>query len=292
MLINKITIIDSISLAGTTHKPNEDALGHRDDAAFVIDGATGLGDNIVTGEIGSDAAWLAEFCRVHFLEMLADAETTKNIVAKTNTLVGHLITYLGGNTPIPGWQRPVAGFQMLRIVDNKLIAYGLGDCVAYVMTNDGTTKVITPMGDHGDEEMSRAREAIMRSGGLSETTPILGDTTLLGIERALRSTYNTAGGPLWTLGTAPEAAHHIHEQVTTAANGTTALLCTDGFSALVDKYQRYTPTRLIQKALKDGLQSLTDELRHIEHNEDPDGHIYPRLKPSDDATALLIKACI
>ncbi|MGB7432423.1 MAG: hypothetical protein WA921_08155 [Ahrensia sp.] len=286
---NKLTLLDSISRNGSAQKPNEDAFGFHDHAAFVIDGATCLGDNIVTGEIGSDAAWLAEFCRVHFLEMLADDETTKEIIAKTNALVGHLISYLTAKDQPPAWQLPVASFQMLRLVDNQLVSYGLGDCVAYVEGAENTVQTISPMGDHGAEEMSRAREAILRAGGLNTETSLLDDKPLLEIERALRGTYNTPGGPLWTLGTAPDAAHHIHEQPAPTENGTIALICTDGFSALVDKYQRYTPANLLQKAKADGLQALADELRHIEQVEDPDGHHYPRLKASDDATAVLVR---
>lgn len=284
-----LTLLDSISLNGSVQKPNEDALGFHDQAAFVIDGATCLGDNIVTGEIGSDAAWLAEFCRVHFLEMLADDEPTKEIVARTNALVGHLIGYLTANEAAPAWQLPVASFQMLRLVDDQLVSFGLGDCVAYVECADNTAQTISPMGDHGAEEMIRAREAIARAGGLNAEASLLDDKPLLDIERALRGTYNTAGGPLWTLGTAPDAAHHIHEQQASTNQGALALICTDGFSALVDKYQRHTPASLLQKAKTEGLKALAHELRHIEQVEDPDGHHYPRLKPSDDATAVLIR---
>lgn len=288
-MTTKLTLLDSITVAGSEDRTNEDAFGAHNDAAFVIDGATCLGDNIVTGEIGSDAAWLAEFCRVHFLEMLTDGETTKDIVEKTNALVGHLISYLTSGQTVPNWQLPVASFQMLRLVDGQLVSFGLGDCVAYVMDRSGETKTISPLGDHGVEEMERAKQAILRAGGLKTDASLLDDKPLLEIERALRATYNTAGGPLWTLGTASDAAHHMHEQSISALDGATALLCTDGFSALVNKYQRYTPMALIQKAKTDGLTSLVDELRDIEQREDPHGQIYPRLKPSDDATAVLVE---
>lgn len=285
----KLTLLDSISFDGSAQKPNEDAFGFHEHAAFVIDGATCLGGNIVTGEIGSDAAWLAEFCRVHFLEMLAEGEPTKEIIAKTNALVGHLISYLTAKNAAPAWQLPVASFQMLRLVDGRLVSFGLGDCVAYVEGPQNTVQTISPMGDHGAEEMTRAREAIARAGGLNTETSLLDDKPLLEIERALRGTYNTAGGPLWTLGTAPDAAHHIHEQPAETHDSSVALICTDGFSALIDKYQRHTPASLLQKAKTDGLKALAHELRHIEQVEDPDGHHYPRLKPSDDATAVLIR---
>jgi hypothetical protein len=66
------------------------------------------------------------------------------------------------------------------------------------------------------------------------------------------------------------------------------LLATDGFYALVEDYQRYGDRELIATAQAIGLQALARELRHIE-DDDPNGERYPRMKKSDDATALLVR---
>ena len=50
-------ILDTISLPGNPLKPNDDAFGHLDGAAVVLDGATSLGDPLMPGD--SDAAWVA-----------------------------------------------------------------------------------------------------------------------------------------------------------------------------------------------------------------------------------------
>ena len=52
-------LIDSLSLPGNPEKPNDDAFGFGDQAALVLDGATGLGEPLMPGK--SDAAWLARF---------------------------------------------------------------------------------------------------------------------------------------------------------------------------------------------------------------------------------------
>jgi hypothetical protein len=64
------------------------------------------------------------------------------------------------------------------------------------------------------------------------------------------------------------------------------VLATDGFrwSGL----QRYGDRELIATAQTMGLAILARELRHIE-NDDPNGVRYPRMKKSDDATALLVR---
>ena len=55
----KLELIDSLSLPGNPGKANDDAFGYREHAAVVLDGATGLGENLLPGP--SDAAWLARF---------------------------------------------------------------------------------------------------------------------------------------------------------------------------------------------------------------------------------------
>ena len=73
-----------------------------------------------------------------------------------------------------------------------------------------------------------------------------------------------------------------------APEGALVLLASDGFLALVSDYKAYDVEGLMEAACDTGLQALGEELRAIEHN-DPRGTQFPRFKPSDDATALLLK---
>ena len=61
------------------------------------------------------------------------------------------------------------------------------------------------------------------------------------------------------------------------------------FAALAAGYGVFEPRELVATARRDGLKRLGARLRHIERREDPDGRIYPRMKPSDDATAVLFE---
>lgn len=67
------------------------------------------------------------------------------------------------------------------------------------------------------------------------------------------------------------------------------LLMTDGFYHLVDVYGAYTVDALLDAAICGGLAKLRDQLRCIE-GDDPNGIRFPRIKPSDDATAVLLEA--
>jgi hypothetical protein len=69
----------------------------------------------------------------------------------------------------------------------------------------------------------------------------------------------------------------------------TVLLCSDGASRLVDQYQRYTWSQVLERARTAGIVELLRELRSIE-DDDSDCATFPRLKGRDDAT--MIYACV
>ena len=60
-----LRVVATLSGPAKADRANDDRAGWNDCCAFVIDGATGLGDRQYMGP-GSDAAWLAETARVAF----------------------------------------------------------------------------------------------------------------------------------------------------------------------------------------------------------------------------------
>ena len=105
--------------------------------------------------------------------------------------------------------------------------------------------------------------------------------------RQKRAAHNTDGG-YWVFGLQPECADHARAWTLAPARPAHVLLCTDGFSALVDRYLAYDAVSLVRAALEKGLNELGRELRAIEA-ADAGGAKHPRFKPSDDATALLLR---
>jgi serine/threonine protein phosphatase PrpC len=115
----------------------------------------------------------------------------------------------------------------------------------------------------------------------------LGPAAVLPELRAVRNLANTPQGH-WLLGADPNVGPHVKLASLALSGPATVLLATDGFYALVEDYQRYGDRELIATAQTIGLAALGRELRHIE-NDDPNGERYPRMKKSDDATALLVR---
>ncbi|MEO1703252.1 MAG: hypothetical protein AAFR71_14490 [Pseudomonadota bacterium] len=284
-----LSILDSITLPGSKHKANEDQMGHTAHCAFVIDGATGIGEDFIVSRHDSDAAWLATFAKVHFEEMLRPGRAMTDIVRQTNTLARKIVSFASRGDHIPDWNLPVAGFQALRMEGDDLYAYGLGDCVLYLVSADGHLEQATGFVGGDRSETKRASEAIKRMGGLKSDQNALADADTLAKDRAIRATYNKPDGLVWTLGVQPKAADHLTTKRLNANLPATGILATDGFSALVGKYGCYTPTELIEIAKKKSLSDLAAELRYIEEVEDPGGLKFPRMKQSDDATAILFE---
>lgn len=284
-----IRIIDSITAPGSASRPNEDSAGGNANCAFVIDGATGLGGNSIVGLHGSDAAWLARFARSTFEELVRDGREVADVVRELNQRAFNVVHEAAHALPIEPWNMPVAGFQMLRIEDDAVTTHGLGDCRLFLVDAAGRQFDTSAIKSAHAYERDGARKAIAQSGGFA-THQALADAPVVRDElRRRRAAYNRPGGSVWTLGTEPDAADHVVSEqlaVTLPARG---LLCSDGFAALVDQYDRYGVAEFVRTAGDAGLAQLLQELRHIERIEDPDGKRFPRFKVSDDATAVFFE---
>ncbi len=99
----KISIIDTISDPGKEARPNEDRLCYNRDAAFVLDGATGLGDRQFMEGYGSDAAWMAEFAARRFAERLDGSADPKAVLRQVSEEARDTFTAAAGDQPRYAW---------------------------------------------------------------------------------------------------------------------------------------------------------------------------------------------
>ncbi|MFN3765651.1 MAG: hypothetical protein ACK4R3_08780 [Aliihoeflea sp.] len=282
-----LRILDSITDRGDPKRPNEDASGGNRTAAFVIDGATGLGENLLP-DASSDAAWLAALAKDCFEELADGKRSIGDVVRRTNARAKAVLDGILYGGDLPAWQLPVAGFQMISVANGSISTHGLGDCRLFLLAGDGKALDRTALAGRG-EETDGARRAISASGGLTQASDLLARPEVRAALRERRARYNREGTDVWTLGTEPKAARHVVSEELEIALPARGLLCTDGFAALVDAYGRYDAATLVDTASRAGLSKLLAELRVVEHREDPEGSAFPRFKRSDDATALLFE---
>lgn len=284
----QISVIDTISDPGKDSRPNEDRLGYSKHAAFVIDGATGLGDRQFMDGFGSDAAWIAEFAALRFAERLNGGADPKAVLRQVSEEARDTFTAMAGDQPRHAW--PLCSLTALQATSSGFRWFGLGDSCMYILHDDGQSDFVIPIPGAYEWEQHRAAQHIARLGGIGAAGVANDDPQTLEDLRRGRALQNTSGGSTWTFGVVPEAADHLAMvDVPVYGGGATALLCSDGLADLVALYKLYDPATLIQRAATAGLKSLVLELRHMEREVDPDGLKYPRYKQSDDTTAILLR---
>lgn len=284
--MSTLRLLDSLSDPGSTARRNEDTVGCNASCAFVIDGATGLGGRPLL-DASSDAAWLATFAAAFFETKVGAVNPIADVVRGLNADVQQRIADAAAGETIEAWALPTASFQLVRLEDGELAVYGLGDCRLFLAGAAGAA--FETNGAYSKAESEGARRAVAQAGGLTAWRSLAEEPVVREALRRSRARHNQPGGSVWTLGSAPEAAAHLSTWQFSLALPARGLLCTDGFSALADKYGRYDGAQLIRAASEHGLATLMAELRLIEREEDPDGQQYPRFKVSDDATALLFE---
>jgi serine/threonine protein phosphatase PrpC len=282
----QINVIDEISLPGSPERVNEDALGATGTIAFVLDGVTGLADSpLLSGK--SDAAWVAAVARDLFLEhgpgRAGDLRALIKIVTE-----GIVERFERERIRIPAerYELPWTTLSIIGITPGLLhIAY-LGDSRVIVETSGGEIHNFgtNPTRTAFEQRLSARVAAQSKSTGLgSEASRAL----VLPELRRARNTVNTTNG-YWLLGADPQAAAHAGATSLALSGPATVLLTTDGFYALKDDYERFDDRDLIATSQTLGLAEMGVQLRRIE-NDDPDGQRFPRMKKSDDATALLVR---
>lgn len=278
-----IRVVEAIS--DPSGSDNEDRYGAVGNAAWVLDGATGLaGRALFTG--GSDARHfvVAVDDALHRLATGAEAPLTHWVRGAIRRAACELdlMTVAEGAQP---WELPTASMALVRERDGHLEYATLGDCKVIVEAGDDVLVATENTRlEQLDRRLVEEIKALHRRGvrGFQDVF-----AALMGQLRALRARVNTPGG-YWVLGASEAAADHLDQGVVDVGGVRHALLVSDGFYRLVDTFRLLTARELLQTAVDAGLSSLHAELRALEA-ADPDCTAYPRLKPADDATALLLR---
>lgn len=277
-----ITVIEGLSLGGSVERVNEDAFGAAGSIAFVLDGVTSLCETpLMPGK--SDAAWASHTARDL---LLAHGATRGGDLRGLVTSVAEGITAKfeaeRARPPRERYELPWTTLSLIGLEAGRLNLAYVGDSRVLVETDDDEVHNFgtNPSRSAFETRLAQKMIAARRGQGLSPQA-------VLPELRAARNTVNTNTG-YWLLGA--DAAVGAKATVTSLAlsGPATVLLATDGFYALVEDYQRYGDRELIATAQTIGLSALMRELRHIE-DEDPNGERFPRMKKSDDATALLVR---
>ncbi len=279
-----VQVIDQISLGGFRDRPNEDRMGLSMGHAWVIDGATGLGEPFMG--TGSDAAWLAQ--RAH------EAFTRHATIADPRVLLAHAADDLVAafeqerSRPLKEpWELPCGAFMLASLGEAGLTITWSGDCRALVQDGDG------PVLSFGATPVSEEAEAalVARLGRGGDPARRYAQPEALAELRAGRGLV-LAPDNAFIL--APDRGFLKHlRQATIAIKQARLLMMTDGFAAAELRYGLFAgPEAMMQAANSEGLARMGEQLRRFEHETDPDGVLKPRWKCCDDATAIWLEISV
>jgi serine/threonine protein phosphatase PrpC len=285
-----LTLVEAISLAGDRNKQNDDAYGAAGASAWVIDGATDLYAP-PRMNYPSDAAWMATELNANlFYHLIAEnplgvtSETLREEFRIASEALYARFTENLTDRDTERWALPTASVLAVSDNDGDLVGADLGDSRCFALDANGVGYSAGSRENGTDDEQQRARDASKRAGAPA----LLRDADTVTMLRSVRARHNLPENGYWVFGLQPECADHARVWTLPLKRPAHVLLCTDGFSALVDRYKVYDAGSLVTAALDKGLQELGRELRAIE-TADAGGAAHPRFKKSDDATAVLLR---
>jgi hypothetical protein len=251
--------------------------------AWVLDGATGIGRRNYVPDGPTDAAWLARALSDELGARDPAEQPPRGYCADVIGAVAERYRRLvPDHSGVPPYALPSAAGVWLRVAGDRLELAHQGDCVA-VVEQGAEISVFGIVDQTGLDEIgsliAARRAAGPIAGGLLEA---MGDEL-----RDRRARLNQPDG-YWMLGVDARAAAAMAVERFTALPGTRVLLCSDGYWRLVDHFARYDAAGLLQASFERGLDALLDELRALEA-ADPECRKVARVKPMDDATALILR---
>lgn len=259
---------------------NEDVVGFCGSAVWVIDGATGVGANLL--EAPSDAAWLARRAdRELHATLLSDPDLpTVDLLRRVMSACREALETDRVRGAAGAHEHPSAAFALVRHYAGEIEFTTLGDCrIAY--RHDDTVRLFgaTPLAEIEGRTIELARQCMVEYPTI---TPAMLRDKLMPQLRANRSLMNRPDG-YWVLGTEPEAANHLDRLVISACNGDAFALASDGFLRLIELFEVASPADLLAIDNDDAFAAALENLRAL---EDLEGscHRYPRVKVHDDAT--------
>ena len=198
------------------------------------------------------------------------------------TAYGRLVTSL--RHPPPLCAHPIASVTLVRLADARAELFQLGDCPAFVVGEDSRARRATinkanPRAAESATRVEAAQAAVGHSAKAvwADLLPSLQRER----EALLGASPMRASAPIAGAAFAGYSASFDLPGV-----GAVALM-SDGYERFSAIYRLGDDARMGTRTLAEGPERLLAELRAAEAG-DPDCRRYPRLKPSDDATCLVI----
>jgi hypothetical protein len=278
-----LEICAALSEAGS--QINEDVAGFTKDCAWVIDGATGIGETLTSGP--SDASWFAKTADATLKDILScdNAIPTPQLLRRVIRHCADAFQREASRLPVDRYEYPSAAIALVRVRPGGLELTTLGDCRIIYRNTDGIAQMFgtSRVGFFERRTLDLAHRLLRKEPNL--TTGEL-RTRLSPQLRENRLAMNRPGG-YWVLGIDEAAVDHIDQTVIPFDDGPVAL-ASDGFLRLLDLFEAVAPDAFLEIRNDAQARSRLPELRRLEA-ADPDCRKFLRVKPSDDASLVVVR---
>jgi hypothetical protein len=265
---------------------NEDGFGYVGSsgdvsAAWIFDGVTGINPRNHL-QAGSDAEWLVARAHSHLLEL-----TPRDIAleALLRDLVSRLISdwaVASAGLDLPrGYDPPAACLVLVKRYADGWHCLRLGDSCLLAREAGGSRRILAASPNNSFDHWLAREAQKRRQQGVFDVKLLLAEfAPQLKESRARRNRpdgYSVLECSRDALAM-PEIVH--------LGWPVQMLLCTDGYYRAVDTYGLMDDAQLMDASAA----SVAEVLKLIRSTEagDPDARSYPRFKPADDATAVML----
>ncbi|WP_443478886.1 protein phosphatase 2C domain-containing protein [Novosphingobium aerophilum] len=263
---------------------NDDRFGYQGDAAWVIDGATGIGPSLLGAP--SDASWLARKAGDLLADTLAQAPEIPTVELLRQVMAGCAEALAREQVrPADGpHEHPSAAFAMVRIIGGEAEFTTLADCRIAACESGGGARLFGSSAlDAIEARTIEAMKAIVAEEGDLGFEAL--KARLMPGLRANRRLMNRDGG-YWVLGTQPAAADHLWQVRMPVRPGQRFAIASDGFLRLVELFGAAAPADLLAISGQEDWARWLGLLRDLE--DEPDSlHRFARVKPRDDASLVV-----
>jgi 8-oxo-dGTP pyrophosphatase MutT (NUDIX family) len=271
--------LETLCEPGTAFAPNEDAVWHSETAAVVLDGATGFPDDHFT-DAPTDASWLVREVIKELDRTDASGAFEARLQRAMDVAAQRLNAAIGRS--IEPDREPMAALGAVHVGDASLRYWLIGDVSLLVRAPDGTlTTYLDPRPEESECAILREWTRLASRGVSYDERRKL----IRPLIRQARQAVNTPAGYHMFTRHATGLAAAITGSLP-ASPGMRFCLMSDGFAraSLLFGASQQGHFRATGTALR-------ERLSWIRQNEilDPDGCNWPRIKPHDDASALLME---
>lgn len=263
---------------------NDDRVGQSGNVAWVIDGATDVGDGPLVGD-SSDAAWLADTISNWLLAKAAELPADlAELPAAISAHAEREFARLCRRQPQGRHEHPSASGLIIRVAGSALEYVAVGDCTLLVADRDGRmARYGIGDDDAGDPWLVRHLKSAARETGQRTAGGLR--ASIMPVLRTARERMNCVPGYGVFSITAPPV-NYIETGRIAIAPDSRALVASDGFMRLADVYGVVQGDDLLAETFARGPDAMLRWLREIEA-DDADCRRYARAKVSDDASVII-----